>query len=344
LIHLVTEDTRLTPSFTHRQRLEACLSGAVLDRPPVALWRHFPVDDQSADSLAAATLDFQRAYDFDLVKVTPASSFCLKDWGADDEWRGASEGTRDYTRRVIFSPEDWARLPVLDPTAGRLGEQLDCLRRLIKALDPATPVVQTIFSPLAQAKNLVGREELLVHLRRYPDALRAGLEIITETTRRFVEAARQTGIAGVFYAVQHAQYGLLSEAEYLSFAKPYDLEALAPARSLWLNILHLHGENIFFDLFTDYPVAVINWHDRDTSPTLSEAQCKFGGVVCGGLQRQRSMVLGTPASVTAEAHDALRATRARRFILGTGCVLPIIAPRANILAARRSVETMPPCE
>ena len=27
-------------------------------------------------------------YDFDLVKVTPASSFCLRDWGAEDRWTG----------------------------------------------------------------------------------------------------------------------------------------------------------------------------------------------------------------------------------------------------------------
>ena len=58
------------------ERLQACLKDdPALDSPPVALWRHFPVDDQEAATLAAATLDFQRHYDFDLVKVTPASSF-----------------------------------------------------------------------------------------------------------------------------------------------------------------------------------------------------------------------------------------------------------------------------
>ncbi len=82
--------------MNHRARIEACLSGAPMDRPPVALWRHFPVDDQSPATLAAATANFQRTYDFDLVKVTPSSSFCLRDWGIKDEWRGAPEGTREY--------------------------------------------------------------------------------------------------------------------------------------------------------------------------------------------------------------------------------------------------------
>jgi len=323
---------------SHRQRLEACLSQAPVDHAPVALWRHFPVDDQTPEGLAAATLAFQKIFDFDLVKVTPESSFCLKDWGARDEWRGATEGTRDYTNRVIQRPEDWARLPILDPTSGYLAAQLTCLRLLVKELGPDTPVIQTIFNPLSQAKNLVGGADLLVHMRRFPDALHSGLKTITDTTLRFIEAAIQTGISGVFYAVQHAQYGLLSEKEFLEFGRAYDLELLAPAKELWLNMLHLHGTEVMFDKVTDYPVSVINWHDRETSPSLAEAQAQFPGVVCGGLRREETMVLGSPEQVRAEARDALQSTQGKRFILGTGCVLPITAPYGNIMAARRSVE------
>jgi uroporphyrinogen decarboxylase len=295
------------------------------------------VDDQTPTGLAAATIDFQRTYDFDLVKVTPPSSFCLKDWGVEDEWRGATEGTREYTRRAIHQPEDWARLPVLSPFAGELEGQLECLRLIVNELGPGVPVIQTVFNPLSQAKNLIGDDSLLVHIRRYPDAVHGGLRILAETTRRFIEAILQTGIAGVFFAVQHAQYGLMSAAEYDAFGRPYDLQVLEPARGFWLNMLHLHGEEVMFDRFLDYPCGVINWHDRDTWPSLSQAQALFPGTVCGGLQRERNMVLGTPESVTVEALDAIQTTGSKRFILGTGCVLPIIAPRANIWAARQAV-------
>lgn len=327
-----------TSKLNHRGRLEACLADEAPDRPPIALWRHFPVDDQAPDSLAAATIDFQRVYDFDLVKVTPASSFCVKDWGALDEWRGASEGTRDYTHRVIQRPEDWEQLEVLDPGRGYLADQLKCLNLIVKGVGPDVPVLQTIFNPLSQAKNLVGREELLIHLRRYPEALKVGLHNIAQSTQRFIESALKTGIAGIFFAVQHAQYGLLSANEYAEFGRPYDMEVLQPASRLWLNMIHLHGEQIMFDRFLDYPMAVINWHDRETLPSLLEAKSRFAGAVCGGLRRWETMVLGTPDQVLAEARDAIQATDGQRFILGTGCVLPIIAPRGNILAARGSVE------
>ena len=326
--------------MNHRERLEAVLSGDQPDRVPVALWRHFPVDDQNPDDLAEATIDFQRSYDFDLVKVTPASSFCTKDWGVQDEWRGATEGTRDYTVRVVHNPEDWARLSPLDPEKGYLGGQLACLRQITSTLGPDVPVIQTIFSPLAQAKNLAGGGTLLVHLRQYPELVKRGLMTIAESTRSFIQAASQTGIAGIFYAVQHAQYQLLTPIEYQSFGSAYDLLVLEPAQELWLNMLHLHGENVMFDLFIDYPVGILNWHDQDTPPDLVEGQKRFRGVVCGGLQRERTMVLGNQEQVKAEARRAIQATGGKRFILGTGCVVPITAPRANWLAARKAVETV----
>ena len=324
--------------MNHRQRLETCLSGVKPDRTPVALWRHFPVDDQTPEGLAAATLDFQRAYDFDLVKVTPASSFCLKDWGVEDTWKGATEGTREYGRRRIVEAEDWGRLDVLDPYRGHLSEQLTCLDLISSELGEDVPVLQTIFNPLSQAKNLAGGSRLIIHMRKSPDAVHEGLKIITESTIRFIEAVKKTGIAGIFYALQHANYGLLTEAEYREFGRAYDLLILETVKDLWLNMVHLHGEEVMFDLVADYPVQVINWHDRDTAPSLAEAKRRYKGVVCGGLQREETMVLGTPGRVTAEATDAICATSGERFILGTGCVLPTIAPRANILAARQAVE------
>lgn len=325
-------------TMTKRERLQAAIRGDEVDRPPVALWRHFPGDDFRPQDLAAETLAFQRRYDFDFVKVTPASSFCLRDWGAEDVWLGNLEGTREYTVRPIASPEDWYNLPVLDPTRGALGAQLQALRLIADGLAGEVPFIQTVFSPLAQAKNLVGPESLLVHLRRWPDALQAGLETVTRTTIRFIEAARETGIDGIFYAVQQAQYGLLSEAEYAVFSRPYDLRILEAAQGLWLNVLHLHGNDVMFDLLADYPVQVINWHDRETPPILAEAQRRFGGAVCGGLQQWEVIVRGTPEQVRAQAADAIAQTGGHRFILGTGCITPIVAPASNIRAARMAVE------
>jgi uroporphyrinogen decarboxylase len=321
---------------THQERIQACIKGEVIDRPPVALWRHFPVDDQSPELLAKATLHFQKTYDFDLVKVTPASSFCLKDWGVEDEWKGHTEGTRQYTRRIIQTPGDWETLPVLDPAAPHLAGQLNCLRLIRSELAPDTPLLQTVFSPLAQAKNLAGNETLITHLRLYPEAVMKGLAVIAETTRRFVGACLNIGIDGIFYAIQHAQASLLTFDEYKAFGLPHDLKALEPSQELWCNLLHLHGSNVYFSLLESFSFQIVNWHDRDTTPSLAEGQKLFNGVVCGGL-RQDTLVYENQARVQKEAADAIQQTNGKHFILGTGCVVPVIASHGNIEAARRSV-------
>ncbi|HWQ04525.1 MAG TPA: uroporphyrinogen decarboxylase family protein [Longilinea sp.] len=330
--------TAANNKLTHRQRIETVLSGQRPDRIPVALWRHFPVDDQNPLLLTRAIAAYQNTFDFDLIKVTPASSFCIRDWGVEDEWCGDEEGTRQFISHPIQRPEDWERLAVLDPKKGYLAAQVESLRELAKTFSPDTPILQTIFNPLAQAKHLIGKDLLLVHLRQYPEAVKHGLDIITQTTIDFVQQVIASGADGLFYAVQHAQYGLLSETEFSEFSRPYDLAILEAANLLWFNMLHLHGQNVMFNLLADYPVQVMNWHDRSTQPNLADGLKRFPGTVCGGLRRIESMILGTPEAIQAEAEDAIDQTDGLRFILGTGCVVPITAPYGNLLAARNAVE------
>ncbi len=322
---------------THRERLQACLRGESTDRPPVALWRHFPVDDQTPAALATAHVAFQRAYDFDILKVTPASSYCLKDWGVDDVWEGSTEGTRRYTKTVVREPKDWERLPILDLEAPHLSAQITCLREIRRQIGEDTPIVQTVFNPLAQAKHLAGEQTLLVHLREHPGALMKGLEIIAKSTRRFIEAVVEVGADGIFYAVQHAQASLLSRDEFTRTSRSFDLDVLSAATTLWCNILHLHGQDVYFDAVADYPIHVINWHDRETAPTLLEARKRFAGTLCGGLRRD-TLVYNTPVEIRREAKEAIADTDGKGLILSTGCVVPIIVPHGNLLAARATAE------
>lgn len=324
--------------LTHRERVENCLAGEKPDRVPLALWRHFPVDDQSPETLAAATINFQRTFDLDIIKVSPSSSYCLRDWGVKDEWMGAPEGTREYIDNLIKIPGDWEKLAVLDPDKGFLGKLISCLRILFNEYGPGTPIIQTVFNPLSQAKNLIGKDNLVPLLRMYPNALHAGLKTITETTIKFIEEIKLTGISGLFFAVQHAQFGLLTKDEYEEFGKPYDLAILQAAEDMWLKMLHIHGRDIMFDLFRDYPVNILNWHDQETDPSLSEAKIVWDEVVCGGLNRISTMVLGTPREAVEEAKIAIEQTEGTRFILGTGCVLPLTTPFGNIMSVRKSIE------
>jgi len=324
--------------MSKRERLQATITGQPVDRPAIALWRHWPVDDQSAEGLARVSLDLQRDYDFDFIKMMPSSNYCIVDWGVESRWMGNLEGTREWGPRVIQRPEDWARLPLLDPYQGMQGEMLRALDLVGRSVGEEVPFIQTIFNPLAQAKNLAGGERLIAHLRQYPDAVKAGLETIVQSTLRFIEAAHGSGISGIFLALQHASYDLLSRAEYREFGRPYDLRLLEAAQDLWFNLLHVHGTHVMFDLVADYPAQAINWHDQETPPSLSEALELFPGALAGGLHRWDTLLRGTPELVRDKVREAIEQTGGRRLILAAGCVTLIPSPVGNILAAREAVE------
>lgn len=325
-----------------RERLEKTIAGEATDRIPVSLWRHWPGDDQRAADLASSTIEFQRRYDWDFVKISPSSSFCLTDFGVQDEWVGNIEGTRDYRKRVVDRSLDWTNLRVLDPRRGALGRQLEAVKLITSELGEEVPAIQTIFSPLAQARNLSGQDALLTHMRTAPERVHTGLNTITDSILRFLEELARTGVSGIYYAAQMADYSLMSEEEYRTFGRPYDLRILeALSSKWWFNMLHIHGDgDPMFEQFVDYPVQAVNWHDRDGKPDLAGGKSKFPGAVCGGISHWSPMLTGTPAQVREQARDAYTQTGGRRFILATGCVIMIATPLSNVRAVREVVDEL----
>jgi len=322
--------------WSKRRRLEAAIAGEAADRLPVALWRHWPGDDQDAAALAAAHLKWQADYDWDLVKVGPASSYSVIDWGVQDRWVGHIEGTRETTGYAVQQPADWEALRPTDPGRGMLATQIEALRLVGEGLRGDVPFIATVFSPLSMAKHLAGNDVALSHMRQAPDAFHRGLETLTESIIRFIDAARATGIAGIYYAVQHAAYPLLSRDEFATFGRPYDRRVLESAGDLWCNVVHLHGRRVMFDLVADYPVPLLNWHDRETGIALSDGLGRFPGAASGGVS-QWTLHREDPAGALAEAADARRQTGDRRLLLGTGCVIMTTTPLRNIRALRQAV-------
>lgn len=324
-------------SMSKRERIAAALRGEETDRPLVALWRHFPIDDQDPEQLAQSVVAFQAQHDWDFIKLTPASNYSVVDYGSRAVYRGHPEGVSERIEVPIQRPEDWARLEPLDPHSGALGRELACIRRVRELVGPEVPMLATVFSPLADAKHLVGRGREIVHARQHRQALQHALDVLADNMARFVAAALQAGADGIFYAVQHASATLLSEAEYRELCRPLDLHILAAAQAGSFNMLHLHGLDTYFDLVADYPVHALNWHDRDTGPSLAAGARRFPGIVSGGLS-QIDIVEGDAQHVRARAADAISQMNGRRLCLSTGCVLPTVAPWGNIRALRAMVD------
>ena len=166
----------------YRELLTAVLAGAPAPVCPVFAHQHHPAADQDGERLAEATVAWQARFDFDLVKLTPASTWQIRDYGVEDAPDPDDAlGRRRITRRVVTVPEDWLHLPRLDPGRGFTAEILRAAALVRRAL-PGMPVVATVYSPAAQAAKLTEPDEWVGH-----DALLP--------SERFTASAAETGVS-----------------------------------------------------------------------------------------------------------------------------------------------------
>lgn len=346
---------------TRKHRIQAALAGDRADRLPVAMWRHWPGDDQDGAQLAETLAAFHRRYDWDFAKINPSGSYAPAGWGgrtrylgqplgeADyldvgEGWGGQAQttapllGERSYLERVVKRREDWAALRPLDPTAGMLGEMVRAIRLLRADLGPDVPILMTVFNPLNQARHLVGQERLPEHFRLYPDEVRAALETICRTTERFVEAVLAAGADGIFVSSHFSSFVLMSEAEYRELGMPYDVRVFEAASAGWCNVFHFHGPYPMLRLAREYPIHAANWDDRTTDPSLGEGKRLTGKAVFGGINHWGTLMTGTPDEVAAEGREAMAACAGRGMLLSGGCTYPLGVPTGNLVTVRRLVE------
>jgi uroporphyrinogen decarboxylase len=304
--------------MTKAERLEAAWSGKMVDRVPVSLWRHFPEADDRAETLAEALVDFHRRFDLDFVKLMPSGVYGVEDWGCRIAYEPNPNGVKRCVEHAVREAADWARLRPLDVTAGALGREVRCARLVRQRLGDGAPILQTVFSPLTTARKLAG-DRVFQDMLAERAALHAGLRTIADTTLRFARACLEAGADGLFFATQLASADLCDLASYGEFGVPYDLEVLDAARGrAGFTLLHLHGPNIYFELTASYQVDAVNWHDRRTMPSLSEALRRTEAGLAGGIDETGTLPRESPAAVAAEVRDAIRQTKGRRLAVAPG--------------------------
>jgi len=323
-------------TLNHWERIEAAIAGQPTDCAPVALWRHFPNDDLDPGKLAEHSVRWQRQWDFDLVKFMPSGMYGVEDWGTQTAFKGAPNGARESARPGVDSVEGWRRLTRLDARKGSYGRQNEALAQFTREFKGSVPVLQTVFSPLTTARKL-SSDRLFADLRLAPEAVEHALQVITDVTIDFALQAIEAGAHGVFLATQLASHRLLNAAEYERFGCPFDLQILAALEGkARFNMLHLHGDDIMFERLSQYPVQMLNWHDRLTEPNLHAASKRFSGLLVGGVAEHGTLLDGSLAEIEAQVAEALQQTNGRRLMIAPGCVLPISASDERIEAVVRA--------
>ena len=315
-------------SMTRTERVAAAVQGDDLDRIPVCFWHHFQPEG-SGRAMAEATVHFfDDEFNLDIAKVMPDLPY-------------------PFPQRSIHQPNDWRLIEPIDAGRSRFyQERAEAVAGLRAWFGMETPVVMTVFSPLAEAMYFArDRELFLRHLHDHPALIHEVLETIAQNLNAHIRDVIAAGADGIFFSVQGISSDILTEAQYREFGRPYDLMALRGAVDGWLNILHIHGEkNLMFDLVLDYPVSVLNWSDRLAGPSLRDARVKTSKTLMGGWHEFGPLSNGPVEQIQAEAEDAIAQTVGRRFILANGGPLPDDTDHELLHAARDIAQHLRPAE
>lgn len=309
------------------ERIEAALKGKKVDKIPFSFWTHLPKIDLDPELLAENTFEFYNTYNLDFIKTMNNGMYAIEDFNCICDF---SEITKGGIAKVIEFPinkiEDWKKIIPQSVYKGALARELLSLKLLVKKVNDKAPIVFTVFSPLTIA-NKLSNNLLIKHIKHdvninnlNNNLIHKALSAITKTTANLVEKSIELGASGVFFASQMSSFDFLSENEYKEYGVKYDLQVLESASKGWFNILHIHGNNIMFDLLKDYPVQAINWHVWETAPDLKEARGVTNKCLMGGIIR-KDLTENNKLSVYNHIYKSIEQSKGHKHILTPGCVI-----------------------
>jgi uroporphyrinogen decarboxylase len=339
-------------------RVLAVMQHKVPDRVPWALWGHFPAckflsgyswekAQRDGEEAAKAHMALIRELDYnmDLVKITPYYRFMAMQWGSKFEFINNEEeaATKEV---VVKKTADWEKLWVLDPKK-ELREFVRCNEILARDLR-RVPFIYTIPSPIIQAMNGVSTpDQVLKDMKQNPDALKQGLETITQTTIDFTKACIDAGAAGIFFGIGGGGriWKALDKTQLENYALGYDKKVLDAVKCP-IKFMHICSTNegdpekLFEEgWFKKYPVDSLNWASHSWTP-IKKGKELYGDkfCICGGLDHANVLRKGTPNQVEEATKKVIEdCADGGNFMLGPGCTVYEDMPLANYNAVGRAV-------
>ena len=340
-------------SLSKRERVDAALRGETVDRVPVSAWRHFIPEERNPQALAEVSLKHFTSFDWDWLKINPRATYYAEAWGNHYDYTHYDSVLPRLIDGSLHGPADLEKIQPVTPTAGDFAEQLELVRLVKKEIGDAHFLL-TVFSPLSVLAFLAAEPEthsideatqsqqdgLRRLIRENPAGTHAALKNISITLAQFSAAAVYAGASGLFFAiVKLARQGIMSEAEYETFGKPYDQAVLEAVQGAPFNLLHICGPKVYFNTILNYPVHAVNWASiGQDNPDLVEARRLTGKAVVGGVDENGALQNGTPDQVIQEAREAIRATKGVHHLLTPGCATNPDVPVANLHALRKAAD------
>jgi uroporphyrinogen decarboxylase len=289
-----------------RERMMQWLAGKTEPNyTPAAFFLHFGNEYKSGTAAAKRHLEFFKQTDMDFVKI---------------------QFEQTYERQTFLQkPADWSRLALrkldfYEPL-------LVTVRELVKTAKKDSLILMTLYSPFMCAGHCATSPVLLKHLEENPEAVKKGLEILTQSQLLFVLACIKEGVDGFYMSTQGSEARRFSNPKiFEGYVKPFDLVSMKEVHATCpFNILHVCdyvAPYANYDAVYDYPGHVINCNVKLTDKQISahEIAKRFKRPFMGGMDRHGVIATGTPQQVEDEIRKVVKAAP-KQFMLGADCTV-----------------------
>ncbi len=209
---------------------------------------------------------------------------------------------------------------------------------LVKAAKSEALVIMTLYSPFMWAAHLAEDGNIARHLQENPEAVKKGLEIMTENVLTLVRSCKRAGVDGFYASSQGGEAFRFQDRNlFQKYIKPTDLAVWDQVSTCSFNILHICDyEGGYDDLtpFLDYPGHVVNSSLKigDQTLTPNDVSKLFGRPFMGGMERKGVLAMGNSEAIREATTDVL-AQAPERFILAADCTVPSDTPWENLRTA-----------
>ena len=272
---------------------------------PAAFFLHFGDGYKSGAAAAQKHLEFFRHTDMDFVKIQ-----------FEQTWP---------RQNYIASPADWAKLKPM--TLDFYEPLLVTTRELVKAHKKDSLILMTLYSPFMEAGHAATSPLLIEHMKDNPDAVKKGLEIVTDSLMIFVKACIREGVDGFYASTQGGEASRLGNTDlFAKYVKPFDLVPMKEAAGKCpFNILHVCdyvAPYSSYRAYADYPGHVVNANVKlkDSEISGQEIATMFRRPFMGGMDRHGIIATGSPEQISAEVRRVVKSAP-RQFLLGADCTV-----------------------
>lgn len=289
-----------------RERMLQWLAGKTdPNYTPAAFFLHFGPQYKTGSAAARRHMEYFRATDMDFVKI---------------------QFEQTYDRQPnLNTPADWAKLKL--QKLDFYEAQLQTVRDLVRDAKKDALILMTLYSPYMCAGHCATSPLLHKHLEENPEAVKRGMEILTESQMLFVRACIKAGVDGFYMSTQGSEAKQFSTPKiFANYIKPFDLVAMKEISATCpFNILHVCDYNApysGYEATLDYPGQVVNCNPKLIGKQLAlpEIAKMFKRPFMGGLDRHNLLTAATPQQLNEEVQRVVKSAPPQ-FILGADCTV-----------------------